>query len=72
MNVLRVENNNRILEASLDADAAVLIREEGKVDARYSVAEGVLALAEQKGPDRVIGSTIDEVLQALVHKHAAR
>jgi hypothetical protein len=72
MNVLRVENNNRIMEASLDADAAVLIREEGKVDARYSVAEGVLALAEQKGPDRVIGSTIDEVLQALVHKHAAR
>lgn len=69
MNAITVFVGDRTLNASIESDATVIIREEGRTDARYPVAHAFIALVERKGPDAVIGSAVHELLRALVDKH---
>jgi hypothetical protein len=72
MNVLTIMVDNRNVEASLAADGIVTIREAGRQDAQYPIAKAVIALAERQGADKIIGSTVHELVRALVDKHLGR
>ncbi|WP_207002608.1 hypothetical protein [Trinickia mobilis] len=73
MNALTVFVNGRTLVAKLESDGTVVaICEEGRADARYSIAQAVVALAERRGLGGVINSTVQESIKALVDKHAAQ
>jgi hypothetical protein len=71
MNAITVFVGDRTLNAGIEPDATIVIREEGRADVRYPVAHAFVALVERKGPDAVIGSSIHELLRALVDKHAS-
>lgn len=72
MNALTVFVGDQTLNASIESDANITIREEGRTDARYPVAHAFIALVERKVPNAVIGSTVHELLRTHVDKHVTQ
>ena len=64
-------HSGRTLEAMLDDKGIVTIREVGRPDVRYSVGDAMMALCEQYKADDVLRSTTDDVIRALLRKHAS-
>ncbi|WP_206958139.1 hypothetical protein [Trinickia acidisoli] len=63
---------DRTLNASIEPDATVILCEDGHTDVQYPVAHAFVAFVERKGPNAVIGSSIHELLRALVDKHVSQ
>jgi hypothetical protein len=64
-------HGTRSLEAMLDDNGVVTIREDGRPDVRYSVGDAMMVLCKQHKPDDVLRSTTDDAIRALLRKHAS-
>lgn len=64
-------HQGRTLEAVLDEHGVVTVREDGRPDAQYSVADAVVLLVERSGVDNALRSTVDDAIRVLLRKHAS-